>query len=109
MSCQSGLAFFNRSAEPEFVVEVLGDAESVLPRPAEAGYVLRVDDLRQGFGTVIHAVRGFRQQTPLLAAGECPAAIEGRLRPDLALTKGVAVALVVVGRGGGREEVRFII
>ena len=62
---QRGLAFFNRSAEPELVVEVLGDAEAVLPRPAEAGYVLSVDHLRQRFGTIVHAVRGFREQAPL--------------------------------------------
>src|SRR6202034_4097129 len=109
MGCKSGLAFFNRSAEPEFVAEVLGYAEAVLPGPAESNDVLRVDHLRQRFGTVVHAVRGFGQQTPHLAAREGPAAIEGRLSPDLTLAKGVAVAFVVVGSGGGGEKVRYVV
>src|SRR5262249_599617 len=98
-----------RGADPELVVEVLGDAEAILASPTEADVILRVDSERGGFGTIVHALAGFRGQAPHLAAGYRHALREARLRPDLALTRDVAVALAVVGGYAGAEPVHFVV
>src|SRR5579871_3073865 len=54
------LRIFDRGAEPELVIEVLGNTEPVLARPAEAHRILRINRHRQRFGPVIQSLPGFR-------------------------------------------------
>ena len=92
-----GLRIFQRSREPDFVAEILSHARPVLPRPTEAHRILRIDRHGKRFAAIVHAVLGFRDQTPHLTAGEAPAIIERGLAEGLALAKRIAVALIVVG------------
>ncbi len=103
VSCE----FSTEKPNQTLLLIVLGHAEAVLPRPAEAHGVLRIDRHGQRFGAIVFADLGFRHQAPHLAAGEGPAALQRGLTPNLALAQDVAVALVVVGGDAGAEEVGF--
>src|SRR5215469_4101631 len=106
---QGGLGILDGEADPGFVVEVLGDAEAVLPRPSKPDVICRVDRHRRGLGTVVQALLGFRGQAPHLAAGDGPAARKSRLTPDLALAHAVAVALTTVRGRAGTQPVELVI
>ena len=83
------------------------EADAWLTLPAEADVVLSVDRHRQVLGAVVGALLGLGYERPHLSAGDLEAIVGCGLTPDLALTEGVAVALVVVAGGAGGEEVGF--
>src|SRR5690348_2660756 len=60
-------------ADPGFIVEILGDAEAVLPSPSKANAILSVDSQGSHFRAVVEGLFGFRGQAPHLAASERPA------------------------------------
>src|SRR3984957_10455024 len=83
---------------------LLLEANVSVTRPAETDVVIGIDNLRQIFRSRVGADLGFGNQRPHLTAGDGEAAFRCSLCPDLALAKGVAVALVVIaGRTGGQE------
>src|SRR6185369_18037698 len=96
VSGQRGLRIFDGERKPHLVVEILGDAEAKLACPTEPDRVLRVDGHGQRFRAVVHALLGFCDQAPHLAASKAPA-VNCSLSPRLSLAEAVAVALVVVG------------
>src|SRR5581483_5544231 len=91
------------------VVKALDYAGAVLALPDKADVICCIDCLRQQFGTVDHALTGLGCQRPLLASGEDKAISGLGLCPQLALTKYVAVALIVVGGNTGAEPVHFVV
>ena len=102
---KSGLSAFDRSRQPNFIVEVLGHAESILARPAEAG--------NRYCASMVKAAASLRLSTPSFVSVTrlhfCPPVKRppvgrGRPCPSLPLAQGVAVALVVVGGDAGGEE-----
>src|SRR5262249_17258134 len=102
------LIVFQRTAEPEFVVEVLGNTKAVLAVPDEACSVLRMDGLRQDLGAVVQTVRGFGCERPHLAAADVQvvrSGTEGSARPKLPLANDVTIRLVVVRSNAGAEPV----
>src|SRR6516225_10841651 len=103
---QCELGILDGEADPGFVVEVLGDTEAVLPRPSKPHVICRVDRQRSGFGTVVQALPGFRDQAPHLAAGDGPAVRKGRLAPNLALAQAIGVA-GASARFGARRPFRM--
>ena len=106
---QQGLRVLHRHAKPDFVVEVLGHANSVLPQITEAHVVLGVDNLRTKPGEGVEAGFKLRRQAPHLAARDGPAIVERSLAPELSLPQHVTVALIV-GRGNAdAQEVSFIV
>src|SRR6185312_5602174 len=89
-SRECNLRIFDRSTEPELVVEVLGNTETVLARPTEADCVLWVNRHRQRFCSIVQALPGFRHQAPHLTAGDIPSALRGNLSPQLPLAIRIA-------------------
>src|SRR5271156_486899 len=99
-----------RSTQPERVrEELLGYPEGVLPRPHEAGFVLRVDGGRKDFRAVILARSVFGRERPHLASGKGPAVAQSGLRPELALANDIAVRLVVIRGNASAQPVHFVI
>jgi hypothetical protein len=90
-------------------VKGLLEADAWLTLPAEADVVLSVDCVAGRFSVryIGTDLCWFGDERPHLSAGYSEASIGGSLTPDLALAKRVAVALVVVAGGAGREEVGF--
>src|SRR5271169_609089 len=107
MAGQGCLRVFHRYVEPNLVAEVLGYAQTILPRPAETYVVRRIDGHRRSFSTVVHTMLGFRDQAPHLTTGETPSVVEHCLAPGLPIPQRIAVALIVVGSHTRGEEVRF--
>jgi hypothetical protein len=64
---------------------------------------------RRRFGTQRQTIFVLRRERPHLADTKRPSALRLQLRPHLALTQRIAIALVVVGVGTGSEEVGFIV
>src|SRR6516162_2879536 len=106
---QGWLSFFDRETKPNLVGMVIGKPGTELPSPAEADVVLRVNRHRQVLRAIIHAMSGFGNQAPLLAAGKRPATVKCGLGPKLALAHRVAVALVVVGCRSRGKEVHLVV
>ena len=77
------------------IIELSYDADPGLRCPAEAAGVLSINSHRQRFREVVQSLLGFGNQTPHLAAGYGPFMI-GSLSPNLPLTQGIAVALIVI-------------
>src|SRR5579864_5193678 len=103
-AAESGLRIFHGQRHRQLVVrEGLRDPETKLTRPTEADVILRVNRHWTGFGERLGSFLGFSHQAPHLAAGDGPAAFEGRLRPELPLAERIAVRLVVV-RGDARGQ-----
>ena len=105
MTADRGLRIFHRDCEPDFVSEIFRDAQTILPRPAEPGRVLRINGHRQSFAAIVYALLGFRNQAPHLSTCEGEPVIEGNLAKGLPLAEGIAVALVVIGGYTGREKI----
>ena len=101
------LRILQRCSQPDVIVEVLGHAEPVLPRPAETNVVLGIDGHGQDFGAVVDALLSLGNQAPHLTPGETPSIAQGSLTPNLPLAEAVAVALVVVGSYASRKKVSF--
>src|SRR5262249_6704991 len=106
---QRPLLFLNRHAQPELVVEVLGYAEAKLASPAKSRSVLSINDLGQGFGSVVHALGRLCYKAPHLTTGKRQATIESCLSQELAWAERVAVALIVVGGRSGRQEISLVV
>ncbi len=104
-----GLRTFDGDCRGKLIVEGLGYAEGVSALPGETNDVLRINLRRECFGTQADALLVFRGQAPHLAAANGEAVVESRLRPQLALTENVRVALAVVGSCARAEKVRFVV
>ena len=98
---------FHRKAKSEFAAKILDHPESVLPCPAEANLVLRVNGHRQDFCSVCDSLSGLRRQRPLLTAGKNPPTLQCGLGEQNPLAKNVTVALSVIGSDACPKKVTF--
>src|SRR5712671_4926067 len=109
MSGDRGLRVFHRYREPRLVVEVLGQAQSILPGEGETRSMVRVNGQGSGFRAVVHPVLGFGKEGPHLAAGDVPAIVESGSDISLPLAQRIAIGLIIVGGNAHAEEVSFVI
>src|SRR3984893_18760480 len=87
--------------------ELLLQAESTLTSPAKTYVVLVIDDERRILSASVGSLFRLRHQRPHLAPRNRESVRHSGLTPELALTKRVAVALVVVARDARALEVGF--
>src|SRR5579863_9389005 len=115
VGCKRALRILHGYGERDLVVEVFGNANSVLAREGKPNVISRIDGHGPGVVGSTQIVAGlnslfiFGDQTPHLAAEKAPSIIELRLSPSLAKAERVTVGLSGCrGIGGGQKVGRYV-